>query len=51
MKIVNKNFETESLKIFYDKIEQSERDILEKRVHTLGEVKQQIKEWRAKRKL
>lgn len=40
----------DTLEEFYEKIEQSERDVREGRVHTMDEVKQQINEWRAKRK-
>jgi predicted transcriptional regulator len=41
----------DTLEEFYEKIEQSERDVREGRVHTMDEVKQQINEWRAKRKV
>jgi hypothetical protein len=40
----------DTLEEFYEKIEQSQRDIIEGRIHTMDEVKQQINEWRAKRK-
>ncbi len=35
---------------FYKKIEESESDVIEGRVHTMDDVKQQINEWRSKRK-
>ena len=40
-----------TLEEFYEKIEQSERDIIEGRVHTMDEVKQQINQWRTNRKV
>jgi hypothetical protein len=39
-----------TLEEFYEKIEQSERDVIEGKVHTMDEVKQQIKQWRNNRK-
>jgi predicted transcriptional regulator len=39
-----------TLEEFYEKIEQSERDVIEGRVHTMDEVKQQINQWRTNRK-
>jgi hypothetical protein len=39
-----------TLEEFYEKIEQSERDIIEGEVHTMDEVKQQINQWRSNRK-
>ena len=36
---------------FYEKIEHSEKDIMDNKVHTMNEVKQQINEWRSKRKV
>ncbi len=39
-----------TLEEFYEKIKQSESDVIEGRVHTMNEVKQQINEWRSKRK-
>jgi hypothetical protein len=41
---------TVTLEEFYEKIEQSESDVIERRVHTMDEVKQQINQWRSKRK-
>jgi hypothetical protein len=39
-----------TLEDFYKKIEQSERDIIEGKVHTMENVKQQINQWRTNRK-
>jgi hypothetical protein len=39
-----------TLEEFYEKIEQSERDVIEGNVHTMDEVKQQINQWRTNRK-
>lgn len=40
-----------TLEEFHQKIEQSERDIIEGKVHTMDEVKQQINQWRTNRKV
>jgi hypothetical protein len=39
-----------TLEEFYKKIEQSEKDIIERKVHTMENVKQQINQWRTNRK-
>lgn len=39
-----------TLEAFYAKIEESERDVIEGKVHQMDDVKQQINEWRSKRK-